>query len=57
MKNYKWIDPPSGWKFGFPMALPEGFELTDGNIAKFLLDNGYPIEDIPLALKYSRFGF
>ena len=32
------IDPPSGWKYGFPKVLPEGVK----SISKWLVENGYP---------------
>jgi hypothetical protein len=56
-KVYEWIDPPGGWKYGFPKSLPGGFEPTDENIMKFLIDNGYPHSEITLALRHSRMGF
>lgn len=46
-----YIDPPSGWKYGFPKILPA--DVTD--IRRWLIDNGYPERDIELALKYSRY--
>jgi len=32
------IDPPSGWKYGFPKEIPEDVE----NTTQWLVDNGYP---------------
>lgn len=32
------IDPPSGWKYGFPKPFPSGVEDVRG----WLLENGYP---------------
>jgi len=32
------IDPPGGWRYGFPKAIPN--EITD--ITKWLIENGYP---------------
>lgn len=32
------IDPPSGWKFDFPKAMPAGVE----NHLAWLVENGYP---------------
>lgn len=32
------IDPPSGWKYGFPKAMPK--DVTDP--IKWLIENGYP---------------
>ena len=34
----KMIDPPSGWKYGFPKEIPEDVE----NTTQWLIDNGYP---------------
>lgn len=45
-----YVDPPSGWKFGFPKILPEGVDY-----AQLLRDSGYPERDIELALTYSRY--
>jgi len=54
-------DPPSGWKYGFPKAIPESYikrMLTekDGSwLRDWLLEEGYPESDIELALKHSRY--
>ena len=43
MKNkVKMIDPPSGWKYGFPKILPNNIT----NTLKWLVENGYPQEEI-----------
>ena len=36
------IDPPSGWKYGFPKAKPD--DVT--NIIAWLLSKGYPQSEI-----------
>lgn len=36
------IDPPSGWKYGFPKVLPPDVKDT----TQWLLDNGYPQHEI-----------
>lgn len=36
------IDPPGGWKYGFPKPLPKGVE----DVNKWLVENGYPEEEI-----------
>jgi hypothetical protein len=36
------IDPPSGWKYGFPKEIPEHVN----NTRDWLIDNGYPAEEI-----------
>jgi hypothetical protein len=46
------IDPPSGWKYGFPKKLPKDVEPIDAN--KWLVENGYPQEEID---KYGDFFF
>jgi hypothetical protein len=38
----KMIDPPSGWKYGFPKAIPEDVE----NTRDWLIQNGYPQAEI-----------
>lgn len=37
----QWIDPPSGWKYGFPKIWDSE---AQPNVHKFLCDNGYPHE-------------
>lgn len=50
------IDPPEGWKYGFPKPLPKDFENDkDFNLKNWLLEQGYPKELIGLALKHSRY--
>lgn len=39
-KTVTLIDPPSGWKYGFPKILPE--DIEDKDIMKWLMENGYP---------------
>ena len=36
------VDPPSGWKYGFPKPMPEGIE----NKRQWFIDEGYPEETI-----------
>ena len=37
------VDPPSGWKYGFPKAVPEGISNVGGfSFNKWLVENGYP---------------
>jgi hypothetical protein len=51
-----WYDPPSGWMYGFPKPWPKGVELSTENLEIQLTIEGYPVKDIPLALKHTRFG-
>lgn len=41
-KPKKFIDPPSGWKYGFPKEVPDDIEDTN----QWLIENGYPKEEI-----------
>ncbi len=34
----KWIDPPSGWVYGFPKEIP--YDVV--NVKDWLVENGYP---------------
>ena len=38
-----YIDPPSGWRYGFPKALPEP---KPTETLKWLVENGYPQSEI-----------
>lgn len=38
----KYIDVPSGWRYGFPKVLPEGVKPDNA----WLVANGYPQEEI-----------
>jgi hypothetical protein len=38
-KMVTYIDPPSGWRFGFPKALPDP---KPENTREWLIANGYP---------------
>ena len=40
----KMIDPPSGWRYGFPKELPK--EVKPGGINDWLISEGYPKEMI-----------
>lgn len=44
------VDPPEGWKYGFPAPLEDDYEQQ-------LRNAGYPHESLALALKYSRYIF
>jgi hypothetical protein len=34
------IDPPSGWKYGFPKEIPDN--VNQNNFVQWILDQGYP---------------
>lgn len=45
------VDPPSGWKYGFPKPMPKnGITLEE-----FLKEANYPKDLISLALKNTRY--
>jgi hypothetical protein len=39
------IDPPSGWKYGFPKVLPQRFDTWEEQRA-WLVSEGYPQKEI-----------
>ena len=43
------IDPPSGWKYGFPKPLPDP---PPANTINWLIENGYPQAEIDICGKY-----
>ena len=49
------IDPPSGWKYGFPKPIPTDIDGDHTKLAEWLIEQGYPTEDLDLAMKYSRY--
>lgn len=53
-RKVTFVDPPSGWKYGFPCIIPED-SRGSGKFEAFLRSKGYPEADIPLAVGYSRY--
>lgn len=49
------IDPPEGWRYGFPKPVPDGYIKNESLMRIWLQDQGYPTKEIDLALKYSRY--
>jgi len=43
MQSKIWVDPPEGWKFGFPAIYDPD---TDGQMSEWIVNKGYPIEVI-----------
>ena len=39
------VDPPSGWKYGFPKPLPDDYP-EDASVTPWLLSEGYPQSEI-----------
>jgi len=42
------IDPPSGWKYGFPKPIPDKVE----NVLEWLVSEGYPQSEIDACGKH-----
>lgn len=42
------IDPPGGWRYGFPKPAPTAIDTiySDFELNKWLVDNGYPQAEI-----------
>lgn len=38
-----WVDPPEGWRWGFPKVWDEE---TDGDMETWLVEQGYPLTDM-----------
>ena len=43
MNTKMWIDPPAGWKYGFPKVYDKS---VDGDCTAWMLKNGYPQREI-----------
>ena len=42
-----WIDPPNGWRYGFPKVIPVQTKANGEDAIKaWLLNNGYPQHEI-----------
>lgn len=48
------IDPPSGWRYGFPRPVPQEV-LGNDKLGPWLIEKGYPEKDVELAIKWSRY--
>lgn len=44
------VDPPSGWKYGFPQL----FDSSKSTYRDFLRNNGYPTQHIDFAIRHTR---
>lgn len=42
MTKVLYIDPPGGWRYGFPKILPDGETPTN----EWFIKNGYPLYEI-----------
>lgn len=41
--NKIWVDPPEGWKFGFPAIYDPD---ADGQMSEWIISKGYPVQII-----------
>ena len=48
-KTVTYVDPPSGWKYGFPRPIPED---RREDVMKWLVEVGYPQREIEACGKY-----
>jgi hypothetical protein len=44
-----WVDPPSGWRYGFPKIWTRQVPIQ-----QWLIDNGYPEQDVEWASEHMR---
>lgn len=57
MAKVRIVDPPSGWMYGFPAECPEDVWNDHDKFKQFLLDKGYPEEDVEFGSSYVRAWF
>jgi len=49
------IDPPFGWRYDFPKALPDNISPDNPKqIRAWLLSEGYPEKDVDFAMEHCR---
>ncbi len=53
-KIIRMIDPPNGWAYGFPKAIPDDIPDLEGALLDWMIEEGYPEKDRNV-LKYCRF--
>lgn len=46
------IDPPSGWRYGFPKAITQEQYKDITNLKQWCIDNGYPLSE---AISYGEY--
>jgi|688.fasta_scaffold00313_85 hypothetical protein len=50
-KQKTFIDPPSGWLYGFPKELPDDIK----DVRQWLIDNGYPENLVDFGMQHLKF--
>ena len=53
-KTIRMIDPPTGWAYGFPKAIPDDIPDYGEELLDWMISEGYPEKDRNL-LRYCRF--
>ena len=48
-------DPPRGWMYDFPRALPSEHLSETFSLRDWLLKNGYPEKDVDFAVRHCRY--
>jgi uncharacterized protein (DUF3820 family) len=49
------IDPPEGWRYGFPKPVPENYLKNESLLRIWFQDQGYPTGKIDFALRFFRY--
>ena len=47
-KTVTMIDPPSGWMYGFPKAVPDDVDMFGDKLIAWLIEEGYPSDKTEL---------
>jgi hypothetical protein len=55
MTQMVWVDPPEGWRYGFPKKVYVGTVKNETLLRLWLAENKYPAKDIDLAVRFSRY--
>lgn len=48
------IDPPSGWRYGFPKEYPRPLSMNYDSVKLWLIENGYPKSEIKIFERKGR---
>jgi len=52
-----YIDPPSGWRYGFPKPAPKNLrEFENHDLNNWLMENGYPREEVEIWTNSPKYG-
>lgn len=50
------IDPPGGWKYGFPKPAPANMrQMSASEMNEWLVKNGYPQEEVDIWLEGGKY--